>query len=162
MKGLTLEIKPLEGFGELEFGSTPDEAIRYLGEPTEEEFIEEDDDFDESMIQYFDDHGISIFYEEVDGLFLSNVETENPETILFGAKVFELTIDEVINFMKENGYSDYEIEEIDLEDNEEEKGQWLIFDDALIDFLFEEGKLSNINWGAPLDDDDDDYDDDED
>ncbi len=78
---------------------------------------------------------------------MSNVETENPETILFGAKVFELTIDEVINLMKENGYSDYEIEEIDLEDNEEEKGgQWLIFDDALIDFLFEEGKLSNINW----------------
>ncbi len=109
-----------------------------------------------------DDHGISIFYEEVDGLFLSNVETENPETILFGAKVFELTIDEVINLMKENGYSDYEIEEIDLEDNEEEKGSGLFWWCA-DRFSFRRGKTSNINWGgAPLDDDDDYDDDDED
>lgn len=154
MKGLTLEIRPLEGFGELEFGSKPEEVVKFLGEPTEEEVLEDDEDLMDTLIHHFDESGITIYYDDLEDPILSNFETDNPDATLFGAKVFEMTEDEVISLMKENGYEEYDIDEVDSDDEEDEVDKWVSFDDALIDFLFQDGKVVNVNWGAYFDDED--------
>lgn len=161
MKGLTLEIKPLEGFGELEFGSTPKDAVHYLGEPTEEEVLEEDEDLMDTLIQHFDETGITIYYDDIEDPILTNFETDNEEATLFGAKVFDLSEEEIINLMKENGYEEYEVDEMDSDETEDEVDKWISFEDALIDFLFQDGKLVNVNWGAYFEDDEMDEDEEE-
>jgi len=154
MKGLTLEIRPLEGFGELEFGSKPEEVEKFLGTPTEEEVLEEDEDLMDTLIHHYDEIGVTIYYDDLEDPLLSNFETDNPDVTLFGEKVFEMTEDEIIKLMNENGYEEYDIDEVESDENEDEMDKWISFEDALIDFLFQDGKVVNVNWGAYLDEED--------
>jgi len=154
MKGLTLEIRPLEGFGALEFGSKPEDAVKFLGEPSEEEVLEDDEDLMDTLIQHFDETGITIYYDDLEDPVLTNFETDNPDVTLFGAKVFEMTEEQIIAIMKENGYEEYDIDEVDSDDDEDDVDKWVSFDDALIDFLFQDGKVVNVNWGAYFEDED--------
>lgn len=154
MKGLTLEIRPLEGFGELEFGSKPEDAVKFLGEPSEEEVLEDDEDLMDTLIQHFDESGITIYYDDLEDPVLTNFETDNPDVTLFGAKVFEMTEEQIIGIMKENGYEEYDIDEVESDDDEDDADKWVSFDDALIDFLFQDGKVVNVNWGAYFEDED--------
>jgi hypothetical protein len=154
MKGLTLEIRPLEGFGALEFGSKPEDAVKFLGEPSEEEVLEDDEDLMDTLIQHFDESGITIYYDDLEDPVLTNFETDNPDVTLFGSKVFEMTEEQIIGIMKENGYEEYDIDEVESDDEEDDADKWLSFDDALIDFLFQDGKVVNVNWGAYFEDED--------
>jgi len=154
MKGLTLEIRPLEGFGALEFGSKPEDAVKFLGEPSEEEVLEDDEDLMDTLIQHFDESGITIYYDDLEDPVLTNFETDNPDVMLFGSKVFEMTEEQIIGIMKENGYEEYDIDEVESDDEEDDVDKWLSFDDALIDFLFQDGKVVNVNWGAYFEDED--------
>jgi hypothetical protein len=154
MKGLTLEIRPLEGFGALEFGSKPEDAVKFLGEPSEEEVLEDDEDLMDTLIQHFDESGITIYYDDLEDPVLTNFETDNPDVTLFGSKVFEMTEEQIIGIMKENGYEEFDIDEVDSDDEEDDADKWLSFDDALIDFLFQDGKVVNVNWGAYFEDED--------
>jgi hypothetical protein len=141
MKMLTPDIKPKDGFGELKFGMASDEVISYLGEPEEIETIQDDDDFNTTILNYWET-GISAFFEGTDRSVLSCFETDIDESSLFGQKVFELSEAEIIGLMKEHGY--------DLAESEDEPDgeRRLSYDDALIDFFFHEGALVAVNWGV--------------
>lgn len=108
----------------------------------------------DTLIHHFDETGITIYYDDLEDPILSNFETDNPDVTLFGSKVFEMTEEEIIAMMKENGYEEYEIDEVDSDDEEDEVDKWISFDEALIDFLFQDGKVVNVNWGAYFDDED--------
>jgi len=148
MKKLTLEIKPKIGFGELEFGDTTEKLTSYLGEAEEIENIEEiedDADFNTLILNYWS-IGITVFFEGVEKSVISCFETDNPEAMLFGKKIFELNEKEVIELMNANGFTE-------IEDEIEEEGEKrLSFDQALIDFFFEDGILAAINWGVLIND----------
>lgn len=150
MKELKLEIKPLEGFGKIEFGSRPEEVVEILGEPVEEEIIEDDESDMDTLIYYYDDDGIVVYFDDSTDPVLSGFETNNPEALLFGKKIFDLSEEDIINLMKENGYDYYEVDE--LEDEEEPNVKWLLFDEALCDFQFEDGKLLSVSWEALYED----------
>ncbi len=145
MKKLTLEIKPKIGFGELEFGDTTEKLTSYLGEAEEIEDIEDDDDFNTVILNYWS-KGITVFFEGVEKSVISCFEIDNPEASLFGKKIFELNEKEVIELMKKNGFTEIETE------IEEEGEKRLSFDQALIDFFFEEEVLAAINWGVLIND----------
>ncbi|MBI9038634.1 MAG: hypothetical protein JEY97_10920 [Bacteroidales bacterium] len=148
MKKLTLEIKPKIGFGELEFGDTTEKLTSYLGEAEEIENIEEiedDADFNTLILNYWS-IGITVFFEGVEKSVISCFETDNPEAMLFGKKIFELNEKEVIELMNANGFTE-------IEDEIEEEGEKrLSFDQALIDFFFEDDILAAINWGVLIND----------
>jgi hypothetical protein len=160
MKGLTLEIKPLKGFGELLFGDTPEEAVKYLGPPSEEEIPEEDEDLEDTLVYHYDEDGISIYFDDPDDPELSNFETDNPDVNLFGYRIFEMNEADIIKLMNDNGFEIYNTEEVESDDDDVEVEKWLSFEDAMIDFLFQDGKLLNVSWGAFFEDDDFDEDDD--
>lgn len=141
MKTLTPEIKPKEGFGDLKFGELSQHIIDLLGEPEEVENIQDDDEFNTTILNYWD-IGISAFFEGIGKSVLSCIETDMEDATLFGKKVFELSEQQVIDLMNEHGY---EVAEAEDEPDGERR---ISYDDALIDFFFFEGQLVAVNWGV--------------
>lgn len=141
MNTLIPEIKPKEGFGELQFGETTDHVTKLLGEPEEVETIQDEDDFNTTILNYWD-VGVSIFFEGVEKSVLSCFETDIEDSTLFGNKVFEMNELQVIGLMKEQGFEVAETEE------EPDGERRISYDDALIDFFFHEGHLVAVNWGV--------------
>lgn len=156
MKEMSFEIKPLEGFGALEFGSTPKQIVAQLGEPDDKEEIK-DEDMGDSMIYHYDDMELSLFFEVDEEPVLTQFETENRGITLFGKKLFDLNEAEIIKLMNDHDYDDMDTEM--MEDEEYENEKRVSFDDALIDFYFDEGALTAISWGMMMDLEEEDEDD---
>ena len=137
---LTTTIRPKEGFGELKFGITSDHVISLLGEPEEIETFEDDDEFNTTILNYWE-LGVSIFFEGIDNSVLSCFETDIPDATLFGKNVFDLDEPQVISLMEENGFKVAETEE----DTTNERR--ISYDDALIDFFFF-ARRHGAAWGS--------------
>lgn len=145
MKALSLEIKPLKGFGELQFGMTSKEVISILGTPDDEELVKGEDEEGDILIYHFDEQDISVFFEGDEEKLLVNVETGNPEAELFGKKIFDMSEAEIIAMMAEKGYTDIDTET--LEDDDSDKEKRVSFDEAMTDLFFGEEGLTAISWG---------------
>ena len=152
MKELILDIKPLEGFGELEFGANKKEVAKYFGEPDEDEIFSDEEEGD-TLVYHFWGKAISAFFENMANPVLINLETDNPDATLFGKHIFALKEAEVKELMVANGYSEIDEEVMESEEFDNEKR--VSFDDAMMDFFFEEEMLTAVSWGVFLDDFDD-------
>ena len=139
-------IEPLKGFGELPFGMSLDDAVKVLGMP---DFYEELNDMEEtgnrSIYYQYDAMETSIYFEGITKSVVACFETENADSILYGTKVFDLNRAEVIELMRENGFSE-------LEEEDEDGEHRISFDDALIDFFFEGEEMTAVSWGVLVDD----------
>jgi hypothetical protein len=133
-------IVPRKGFGGLLFGSTIDDTVIKLGEAQEIEQID-DEDIVNTVILHYWDQSTSLFFEGSAKPVLSCIETDCQEATLFGSKVFELGLDEIIELMRKNGDADYETE---MEEGEKR----LSFEEGLIDFFFKDATLIAVNWGV--------------
>lgn len=142
-----LEIQLKQGLNGLQFRAGNEEAKAILGEPNEIEALEQETDDDpETELWYYDDLGLCLFFEADPDFELTSIEINNENALLFGAKIFDMNEDQVIDLMKANGFSEMYTED-------EEWGEKLLsFDDALIDFYFEEGKLVSANWSLDIPD----------
>ncbi len=145
MKKITPDIVPLKGFGELQFGVNLKDAFKFLGEPDEIEDVNDEDDVVKTTICIYDDFGLTLFFEGIDEQVLSIIEIQGMDAELFGKKVFGLEENEIATLMRSQGFHEEERE------TEEWGDERLSYMDALIDFYFEEGKLSIINWGVLVD-----------
>ena len=141
MNALTLEIKPKIGFGEIMFGDTSEKVITYLDQPEDVENMEDADNFNTVVLHYYE-QGITIFFEGREKSVVACIETENPEAMMFGRTIFNMTEQDIIALMKEKGY---EVAEMELETSGERR---VSFDDAMIDFFFLDGDLIVVNWGV--------------
>ena len=139
-------IEPLKGYGEIPFGMTLDEAVKMLGMPN---FYEELNDMEEtenrSIYYEYDDLQTNIYFEGITKSVVACFETENENATLYGKKVFDLDQNAVIDTMKAQGYNELE--------QETEDGELRIsFEDALIDFFFDEDGMTAVSWGVLVDD----------
>ena len=139
-------IEPLKGYGEIPFGMTLDEAVKMLGMPN---FYEELNDMEEtenrSIYYEYDDLQTNIYFEGITKSVVACFETENENATLYGKKVFDLDQNAVIEMMKAKGFSELE--------QETEDGELRIsFEDALIDFFFDEEGMTAVSWGVLVDD----------
>lgn len=139
-------IEPLKGYGEIPFGMTLDEAVKMLGMPN---FYEELNDMEEtgnrSIYYEYDDLLTNIYFEGITKSVVACFETENENATLYGKKVFDLDQNAVIEMMKAQGYKELE--------QETEDGELRIsFEDALIDFFFDEEGMAAVSWGVLVDD----------
>ena len=143
MKDFTIE--PLKGYGEIPFGMTLDEAVKTLGMP---DFYEELSDMEEtgnrSIFYEYDELETNIYFEGVTKSVVACFETENMEATLYGKPVFDLTKEEIIDLMKEHGFKE-------LEKETEDEELRVSFEDAMIDFFFDEDELTAVSWGVLVD-----------
>ena len=143
MKDFT--IQPLKGYGEIPFGMTLDETVKKLGMP---DFYEELSDMEEtgnrSIFYEYEELETNIYFEGVTKSVVACFETENEEATLYGEKVFNLNKEAIIVLMEEHGFKELE------EENEDDELR-VSFEDALIDFFFEDEMLTAVSWGVLVD-----------
>lgn len=141
-----LVIMPLKGFGEIPFGMTMDEAVKVLGSPT---YYEELNDMEEtgnrSIYYEYENLETNIYFEGITKSVVACFETENTNAVLFDNKVFDLTPEEVKELMRENGFKE-------LEEEDEDGEHRVSFEDAFMDFFFDDDCLTAVSWGVLVDD----------
>ena len=133
------KIEPLKGYGDIMFGTPIDDVVEVLGQPTNQEEIEsayEDDNH--VVVLDYEDNDFSAYFEGNTTMKLTNFYTFNEKSELFGAKIFDLNKEEVIELMKQNGYEDF------IEDKED--GDCISFDDLNLDFYFDDNQLVEVFW----------------
>ena len=144
MKDFT--IKPLKGYGEIPFGMTLDETVKLLNMP---DFYEELSDMEEtgnrSIFYEYEEIQTNIYFEGITKSVVACFETENEEATLFGKKVFDLNKETIIDLMKEHGFKE-------LEEETEDEELRVSFEEAMIDFFFEDDMLVAVSWGVLVDD----------
>jgi hypothetical protein len=140
---MKMEILLLDGLDDLKFGDLPDNVEKILGKPGEIENLGEEADEDlDTILWNYDKEGLSVFFEGKNNHVLSCFETDNRDATLFGQKVFEMNEEEITKLMNKEGLT-----QIDSE--VEEWGEKRVsFDEGLIDFYFQDGKLVTVNWGV--------------
>ena len=133
------KIEPLKGYGELQFGMPIDDVVEILGQPTNQEEIESAYEDDSHVIVLdFDDNDLSAYFEGNETMALTNFYTFNEKSELFGAKIFDLNKEEVIELMKQNGY------DVFIEDKED--GDCITYEDLNLDFYFDNNQLVEVFW----------------
>jgi len=141
---MDLQIILKKGLGEIIFGATP-EAIRSVyGEPDDVEELESAiDGVVESIVWNYPDNGLNFFFDAANGEpTLSTIESDNLETVLFNSRIFNITREQVIKLMNENGYKD-------LDEDDETWGEHRVtFEDAQIDFYFADQELTLVSWSS--------------
>jgi hypothetical protein len=124
---------------------TLDEAVKKLGMP---DFYEELSDMEEtgnrSIFYEYDELETNIYFEGVTKSVVACFETENMEATLYGEPVFDLTKEEIIDLMKKQGFKE-------LEEETEDDELRVSFEDAMIDFFFDEDELTAVSWGVLVD-----------
>lgn len=136
-----MDIVPKKGFGQILFGETSEKVIEILGQAEDVENIEDGDEF-HTVILYYWEKGVTLFFEGFEKSVVSCFETENPESTLYGKKVFTLSKKEILALMSEHGF---EVAEEETEISGENR---VSYDDAMIDFFFMDGDLVAVNWGV--------------
>ena len=131
-----------KGLGDIHFGCTPEVVRSVFGEPEEVEELENALDGNvESIVWNYPDSGLNFFFDAGNGEpVLSTIESDNLETVLFNARIFNITRDNLIALMTENGYKDID------EDDETWGEHRLTFEDAQIDFYFADQELTLVSW----------------
>ena len=133
------KIEPLKGYGELQFGMPIDDVVEILGQPTNQEEIESAYEDDSHVIVLdFDDNDFSAYFEGNETMALTNFYTFNEKSELFGAKIFDLNKEEVIELMKQNSY------DVFIEDKED--GDCITYEDLNLDFYFDNNQLVEVFW----------------
>ena len=133
------KIEPLKGYGDLQFGMHIDKVVEVLGQPTNQEEIESayEDDSHVVVLDY-DDNDFSAYFEGNTTIKLTNFYTFNEKSELYGAKIFDLNKDEIVELMKQNGF------EVFVEDRED--GDCITFEELNLDFYFDDNQLVEVFW----------------
>ena len=133
------KIEPLKGYGELHFGMPIDDVVEILGQPTNQEEIDSayEDDSHVIVLDY-EDNDFSAYFEGDAEMKLTNFYTFDEKSELFGAKIFDLNREQLLELMKENGYDNY------IEDKED--GDCVTFEDLNLDLYFDNNQLVEVFW----------------
>ncbi len=139
---MDIQIALKKGLGDIPFGCTPEVVRALLGEPDDVEELENViDGTVESIVWNYPEGGLNFFFDAANGEpVLSTIESDNLETIMFNSKIFNISRDKLVDMMTENGYKD-------MDEDEETWGEHRVtFEDAQIDFYFNDQELTLVSW----------------
>ncbi len=138
----------MTGFGNIKFGATGEEVEAVLGSPQETETIDVEGEIHEVVVWSYWEKGHAVYFEKELNNVCTNFETDNEGATLFGEKVFGLGEKGVIDLMQKNGFKTFEVEDDDDLDE-----RILFFNDAHLQFVFDDGQLILVSWAVAMDDD---------
>ncbi|MGE0562305.1 MAG: hypothetical protein AB7O47_10840 [Flavobacteriales bacterium] len=143
------EIKIGRGLNNILFGISRETFKKQLGEPTEIDNYNAGDD-DEYLTEawHYDNFEISASFDEEDDWRLTTLSTSSPIATLEGKKVIGMTVSQI-----EELISPLQLGDIEMEDMEDDQLLMSIVASS-INFWFEEGKLSEVQWGVLWKDED--------
>jgi len=139
------EIIPNKGLGGLLFGTDIESFVNKYGEPEEVQNFDEDEELNTTVLHYWKE-GFSAFFVGFSSPILAGIEIDHPKTSLFGKKILGLNEEELVQFMKEHDYTNYETDQEDTDKR-------LSYDVGMMDFFFRDNKLIYMNFGVLVDED---------
>ena len=134
------EIILKEGFGLLRFGMQINSVIDLIGKPTEVEEIGEDLEMPATVL-YYEEEGISCFFENLNQEKLACINIETEEVFLFGEQIIGKTSQEIVDLMRKHNIFEQTM------DKEEWGEERISYEECAIDFFFTEDKLKSITIG---------------
>ena len=134
------EIILKEGFGLLRFGMQINSVIDLIGKPTEVEEIGEDLEMPATVL-YYEEEGISCFFENLDQEKLACINIESEEVYLFGEQIINKSSKEIVELMRKHNIFEQTM------DKEEWGEERISYEEYAIDFFFTEDKLKSITIG---------------
>jgi len=138
----SFEIIPNEGLGEIKFGMLMKDFISKFGRPDDIDEIDDDEDEElKTTLLHYWNKGISVFFVGMTTQLLAGIETDHPDTTLFGKKIMGMTRQEIEDLMSSKGHSYYETER-------EHSVVRLSYDIGMMDFFFQDNKLIYMNLGV--------------
>ncbi|MBL4592888.1 MAG: hypothetical protein JKX68_03620 [Flavobacteriales bacterium] len=153
MKVNITDITIGNGLGDIQFGCTKEKLKHLIGEADEIDSYnasgEEDGYLTESW--HYDEHEFSVSFDEEDNWKLTTISISSPDCLFNGNKLIGKEIDEVLQLLENEDLGDNELE--DLSDGEIDQ-KLISFLPASLNLWFENGKLSEIQWGVLWSDED--------
>ncbi len=145
------EIIPGRGLSELLFGATFQETRAMLGDPDDigkSEFEDEDTgEITTSEMWTYGELGVSAHFDEDDDFRLGMLSVNTPGYSLNGLQLIGKKEDQVLKLIEPFEFGPKEEEDVIFEDNDDAPaGRLVSFLDKEIEFWFEDGRLTEIQW----------------
>ena len=134
------EIILKEGFGELRFGMQINQVINLIGNPSEVEEIGEDLEMPATVL-YYEEEGLSCFFENLEQERLSCINIESKEIYLFGEQIIDKNSKEIVDLMRKHDIFEQTM------DKEEWGEERISYEECAIDFFFTDDKLKSVTIG---------------
>ena len=135
VKYMNIEIG--KGLSNIIFGMTENEAIATLGMP--DKVIEDIDDNKESL---YNSLKLKLIFDFEEGNRLYSIEVFKKEVTFLSTEVIGMSFDELLSFMKKNGYENYEVDSYDYFDT-------VYFNDCNTYFTLEFNEVTSFDF-SPL------------
>ena len=141
-----IDIKPLQGLGNIEFGFTRNQVKAIVGEPSEVDTFQYDEDNDEELTEswHYDEKELSFSFEETEDWKLVNIAISAEEFRFEGKKVIGLSKSNLIKTL----------ESLDIGTiNEDNENAVVSIIASQINFWFDGGEVAEVQWNVDWDDD---------
>lgn len=132
-----MNIEIGKGLSNIIFGMTENEVIATLGKP--DRVIAGIDDNKEFLYNLFK---LKLIFDSEEGNRLYSIEVFKKEVTFLSTEVIGMSFDELLSFMKKNGYEDYEVDSYDYFDT-------VYFDDCSTYFTLEFNEVTSFDF-SPL------------
>lgn len=142
------KIIPNTGFGDISFGVDLDSFVEKYGEPEEIDSFDEDEALNTTVLHYWE-NGISMFFVGTANPVLAGIETDHPESMLYGEKIMGKSKGDIIALMEKNGHDNYEVDEEEYES--EINDMRVSFEESMMDLFFRDNMLMYMNFGVLVD-----------
>jgi hypothetical protein len=147
MKVNVTAIKIGHGLGDITFGDTKEKIKHLLGEPGEVDTFNASGEEDGYLTEawHYDDQEFSLSFDEEDNWRLTTISISSPESLYNGNQLIGKNMEEVMKLIDVEELGENELEDL----SDEGIDQKLIgFLRASLNLWFEEGNLSEIQWGV--------------
>ncbi|WP_291862559.1 hypothetical protein [Marinilabilia sp.] len=141
-----------KGVDNIQFGMTREEFKKIMGEPDEIEVMENEDlPEDKSEAWHYDEIELSASFDQMEDWRLTSLAVSSDEYTFEGIDLIGLSQQEVMDQIEMMDLGDISIEELsDEEDNSQQIATLL---EVSLNLWFDNGILSEIQWGPYWDDD---------
>jgi hypothetical protein len=150
------DIKLGKGLDKLKFGMTRDEVKAAIGEPNEvEKYNPLEEDEGESEAWHYDELELSASFDEEDDFRLTSLAVSSAEYLFEGVNLIGLSQEEVMQQVELMDLGEVELEAVAEDDSLQQSVGSIA--EASLNLWFEDGQLSEIQWGPFWDEDEECY-----
>ncbi len=134
-----------QGLGKLLFGSTREDINEMMGEPSEIESVEGDNESGAMEAWHYDDQHLSLSFEEDCNWKLTSITSASPEVLFEGIDLIGLSQSEVLEQMDVFNLGEFELEDLSTEGV---PNQTIATNtDFSLNLFFDHDILTEIQWG---------------
>jgi len=135
------KIKLGTGIDDIKFGIGPNELVKQLGEPTEDEMSEDDG----LAILHYDEKNLSFGFSKEYGFRLLSVTISDEDAQIEEVSLIGSSLQEVLDKLEVLGISDIDIE--DISSDEFPNQQLVTAFEFSLNLWFDNDELAEIQWG---------------